>query len=150
MPMHAQTAAGTSPADLLRMIEDLKARQAQLEAVLKAAEAKLEKLQTSTPAPASGWAAAPTGPAAARPPSPPATAAVNTPNVRIDTGAGGGRVGGQGAGWGHVGGSWAAPLTERWGFQADALIGGTNKGTGLMGVGGHLFWRDPRQGAVGA
>lgn len=50
---------------------------------------------------------------------------------------------------GAVAGSIAIPLDESFGLQLDAL-GGTTDGNGLVGYGGHLFWRHPEQGLIGA
>tara|TARA_R110000824_G_scaffold390760_5_gene587631 strand:- start:4177 stop:5022 length:846 start_codon:yes stop_codon:yes gene_type:complete len=45
-------------------------------------------------------------------------------------------------------GSLTAPISHRFGFQADAVIG-TREGNSLGGIGGHLFWRDPAKGLIG-
>ena len=54
-----------------------------------------------------------------------------------------------GDGTGAIAGSVALPLFESFGLQLDAL-GGTTDSNGLVGYGGHLFWRDPAQGLIGA
>jgi len=46
-------------------------------------------------------------------------------------------------------GSFAVPLAEQWGAQVDGLVG-TAAGGAYYGVGGHLFWRDPSKGLLGA
>lgn len=51
-------------------------------------------------------------------------------------------------GYGFVDGSVATPLGERMGFQADA-IGGLTADGGIAGTAAHLFWRDPKKGAIG-
>jgi hypothetical protein len=48
--------------------------------------------------------------------------------------------------WGGVGVKAAIPLGNLFGFQADAAVGTY----GYYGFGGHLFWRDPSMGLVGA
>lgn len=45
-------------------------------------------------------------------------------------------------------GSLAVPLGQRWGAQIDGMLG-TAAGA-FYGVGGHLFWRDPSKGLIGA
>jgi hypothetical protein len=45
-------------------------------------------------------------------------------------------------------GSATAPLSQEFGFQADAALG-THDGSAVTGIGGHLFWRDPSTGLVG-
>ncbi len=54
--------------------------------------------------------------------------------------------GGESSPWGGVGIKGAVPLGEHFGAQGDAALG-TN---GYYGVGGHLFWRDPSYGLLGA
>ena len=49
---------------------------------------------------------------------------------------------------GMLAGSVTVPLSHSFGFQADAA-GGSVDGNAVMGVGGHLFWRDPSKALVG-
>jgi hypothetical protein len=46
-------------------------------------------------------------------------------------------------------GSYAVPLSGPWGAQLDGMLGTAGGGT-FYGVGGHLFWRDPSKGLIGA
>ena len=46
-------------------------------------------------------------------------------------------------------GSFAVPLSARWGGQIDDMLGSAG-GTGFYGIGGHLFTRDPAKGLLGA
>ncbi len=46
-------------------------------------------------------------------------------------------------------GSIAFPLSGPWGGQVDGMLGTAGGGT-FYGVGGHLFWRDPAKGLIGA
>ena len=46
-------------------------------------------------------------------------------------------------------GSLAFPLSDHWGGQVDGLLGSAGSGV-FYGVGGHLFWRDPAKGLIGA
>jgi hypothetical protein len=48
-----------------------------------------------------------------------------------------------------VDGSLAIPLSERWGAQIDGMVGSAGSAA-FYGVGGHVFWRDPSQGLIGA
>ncbi|WP_293328548.1 hypothetical protein [Parvibaculum sp.] len=51
--------------------------------------------------------------------------------------------------WGEtLDGSVTAPLTHDFGFQTDALLG-SRQGSNLLGVGEHIFMRDPSTGLVG-
>lgn len=50
---------------------------------------------------------------------------------------------------GAVGGSYITPLSTSLGLQIDA-IGGAARSNGLVGGAGHLFWRDPQNGSLGA
>ena len=45
-------------------------------------------------------------------------------------------------------GSLAVPLSQQWGAQIDGMFG--TAGGAFYGVGGHVFWRDPSQGLIGA
>ena len=47
---------------------------------------------------------------------------------------------------GAVGGKFAVPLGTSFGLQVDAAVGTLQ----YWGIGGHLFWRDPSEGLVGA
>lgn len=135
--IYAQGTTNASTQDLVRMIEDLRARQLQLESALKDSLVKVETQHARALFEESHVIA------------PESLSAVSAPNFRMEAAAGGGKNGGQGTGWGQAGLSLATPLSESTGFQVDVLAGGTNKGNGLVGVGGHLFWRDPKQGAIG-
>lgn len=53
---------------------------------------------------------------------------------------------GQPSPWGGAGLKGTIPLGESFGFQADAAIGTF----GYWGLGGHVFWRDPEHGLIGA
>jgi hypothetical protein len=46
-------------------------------------------------------------------------------------------------------GALSAPLGQNFGAQLDA-IGGGGEATGFIGGAGHLFWRDPSKGLIGA
>ncbi len=46
-------------------------------------------------------------------------------------------------------GSFSLPLAQQWGAQVDALFGSAAGGS-YYGIGGHLFWRDPAKGLLGA
>lgn len=48
-----------------------------------------------------------------------------------------------------VNGSLALPLHDQYGAQVDGLLGTAHGGL-FYGVGGHLFWRDPAVGLLGA
>lgn len=50
---------------------------------------------------------------------------------------------------GVLAGSLTVPLSHSFGFQADAAAGSAD-GNAIVGVGGHLFWRDPSSALVGA
>ncbi|MCG8324933.1 MAG: hypothetical protein MI673_05405 [Thiotrichales bacterium] len=71
--------------------------------------------------------------------------AVSAPNSKIA--AGGGTS--EGDGTGQFLGSFTTPVGHSYGFQLDAL-GGKIGGESRWGVGGHLFWRDPDRGLLGA
>jgi hypothetical protein len=47
-------------------------------------------------------------------------------------------------------GSFSVPLAQQWGFQADGALASDKKGVATYGGGGHLFWRDPSIGLLGA
>jgi hypothetical protein len=46
-------------------------------------------------------------------------------------------------------GSLSVPVARQWGLQLDGGVG-SDKGTGAYGGAGHLFWRDPSIGLLGA
>jgi hypothetical protein len=46
-------------------------------------------------------------------------------------------------------GSLSVPLAQQWGLQIDGGVG-SDKGIGAYGGAGHLFWRDPSIGLLGA
>jgi hypothetical protein len=46
-------------------------------------------------------------------------------------------------------GSLSVPLAQQWGLQLDGGVG-SDKGIGAYGGAGHLFWRDPSIGLLGA
>jgi hypothetical protein len=46
-------------------------------------------------------------------------------------------------------GSLSVPLAQQWGLQIDGGVG-SDKGIGTHGGAGHLFWRDPSVGLLGA
>jgi hypothetical protein len=46
-------------------------------------------------------------------------------------------------------GSLSIPLAQQWGLQIDGGVG-SDKGIGAYGGAGHLFWRDPSTGLLGA
>lgn len=50
---------------------------------------------------------------------------------------------------GTVGGSYVTPLSSSLGLQIDA-IGGAARSNGLLGGAGHIFWREPQSGSLGA
>ena len=54
-----------------------------------------------------------------------------------------------GKGLGGAMGSFTMPLAPQYGLQIDG-IGGTWGGDAFYGTGGHLFWRDPSRGMLGA
>jgi hypothetical protein len=47
-------------------------------------------------------------------------------------------------------GSLSVPLTQQWGFQADGGLVNDKQGVASYGGAGHLFWRDPSIGLLGA
>jgi hypothetical protein len=71
--------------------------------------------------------------------------AVSAPNGKIGL-FGGSIVGVHGAG---LVGALSIPVGPGWGAQVDGLAG-TAGGNTFWGLGGHLFWRDPRVGLLGA
>lgn len=75
---------------------------------------------------------------------PVALPAVSAPNAKIDVF--GGSIDRE-HGWG-LDGSISLPLHQQWGLQVDGL-GGSAGGQTFWGVGGHLFWRDPRTALFG-
>jgi hypothetical protein len=70
--------------------------------------------------------------------------AVSQTNGKI--GAFGGSIDGD-TGYGLLG-AISIPLQQQWGAQVDGMFG-TAGSAPFWGLGGHLFWRDPRQGLVG-
>jgi hypothetical protein len=48
-----------------------------------------------------------------------------------------------------VTGAFSLPLSHDWGLQIDGMVGGADSAL-FYGVGGHLFWRDPSRGLIGA
>jgi hypothetical protein len=72
--------------------------------------------------------------------------AVDGINGKID-GFGGGAS--HGTGFYGTSGSLTIPLAYRWGLQLDGSAG-NNAGIGSEGGAGHLFWRDPSIGLLGA
>ena len=53
---------------------------------------------------------------------------------------------GQPSPWGAVGLKGAVPIASAFGLQGDVAVGSF----GYYGLGGHLFWRDPAEGLIGA
>jgi hypothetical protein len=47
-------------------------------------------------------------------------------------------------------GSFSVPLAQQWGFQADGGLVSNKNGIATYGGAGHLFWRDPSIGLLGA
>ena len=72
--------------------------------------------------------------------------AVDGINGKLDAYGGGA---GHSNGFSGTSGSLSVPLAHQWGLQLDAGVGG-NKGIASEGGGGHLFWRDPSIGLIGA
>jgi hypothetical protein len=72
--------------------------------------------------------------------------AVDGINAKIDGYGGGGN---HSNGFYGSGGSVSVPLAQQWGLQLDG-DGGSEKGIGAYGGAGHLFWRDPSIGLLGA
>lgn len=70
--------------------------------------------------------------------------AVSWPNARVSAAVGVT----DGDGTGLVSGSATVPLGYKYGAQADGLLGMLGD-DGVVGVGGHLFWRDPDRGLLG-
>jgi hypothetical protein len=73
--------------------------------------------------------------------------AVDGINAKID-GYGGGAN--HSNGFYGTNGSLSVPLAQRWGFQADGGLVNDKQGVGAYGGAGHLFWRDPSIGLLGA
>jgi hypothetical protein len=162
----SQASAQSAPsnAELYQMLMSLKAEQEKLRAEnantkaeaqqtraelaetrkkLQAAEAALRAKKEGPPLPAiqeqpvSFTKAPPTNPAWPLP-------AVSAVNLKVESAGG----------WtdpndsGYTAGAITVPLGERFGFQADSLVG--IKDTDLfVGAAGHLFWRDPQVGLLG-
>jgi hypothetical protein len=65
------------------------------------------------------------------------------------------KINGFGGGGNHTNGfygtsgSLSVPLAQQWGLQIDGGVG-SDKGIGAYGGAGHLFWRDPSIGLLGA
>lgn len=74
--------------------------------------------------------------------------AVDGVNAKIEIG-GGGWFGDRSHGFYGGGGSLAIPLAHQWGAQLDAGIGSDGDLLNVSGA-GHLFWRDPSIGLIGA
>jgi hypothetical protein len=72
--------------------------------------------------------------------------AVDGINAKIDGYGGGGN---HSNGFYGSGASVSVPLAQQWGLQLDG-DGGSEKGIGAYGGVGHLFWRDPSIGLLGA
>jgi len=72
--------------------------------------------------------------------------AVDGINAKIDGFGGGGN---HTNGFYGTSGSLSVPLAQQWGLQIDGGVG-SDKGTGAYGGAGHLFWRDPSIGLLGA
>ena len=66
-----------------------------------------------------------------------------------------GKIDGYGGGANHTNGfyggtgSLSVPLAQQWGAQFDGGVG-SDEGIGWLGGAGHLFWRDPSIGLLGA
>jgi hypothetical protein len=66
-----------------------------------------------------------------------------------------GKIAGFGGGADHTNGfygttgSLAVPIAQQWGAQIDGVVGSA-KGIGAFSGAGHLFWRDPSMGLLGA
>ncbi len=66
-----------------------------------------------------------------------------------------GKIAGFGGGADHTNGfygttgSLSVPLAQQWGLQLDGGVG-SDKGIGAFGGAGHLFWRNPSTGLLGA
>jgi len=73
------------------------------------------------------------------------SAAVSAPTVTVE--ASGGAVGGAPSGF--AGATATLPLGDRFGIQIDGALGQSGE-RGQGGAGGHLFWRDPELGLIGA
>lgn len=71
--------------------------------------------------------------------------AVSAPGLRLDLGTGYNSS----SMLGTVGGSYVIPLSTSLGAQVDA-IGGAARSNAMIGAAGHLFWRDPQSGSLGA
>jgi len=72
--------------------------------------------------------------------------AVDGINAKIDGFGGGGN---HTNGFDGTSGSLSVPLAQQWGLQIDGGVG-SDKGIGAYGGAGHLFWRDPSSGLLGA
>jgi hypothetical protein len=72
--------------------------------------------------------------------------AVDGINAKID-GYGGGANGSNG--FYGTSGSLSVPLGQQWGLQLDGDVG-SDRGIGYYSGAGHLFWRDPSIGLLGA
>lgn len=68
-------------------------------------------------------------------------------SLNAKAGGFGGAIADEGAGGGYL--SLAVPLGHRFGLQVDGLAGGGG-GNPFYGGGGHLFWRNPAIGLLGA
>jgi len=93
-----------------------------------------------------GYARSPRSDAAAVRWLPQPLPAVDGINAKID-GFGGGAN--HSNGFYGTTGSLSVPLAQQWGLQIDGGVG-SDKGIGAYGGAGHLFWRDPSIGLLGA
>jgi hypothetical protein len=103
--------------------------------------------QTEWPdVPALGYARSPRSDAAAMRWLPQPLPAVDGINAKID---GFGGAANHSNGFYGTTGSLSVPLAQQWGLQIDGGVG-SDKGVGAYGGSGHVFWRDPSIGLVGA
>ena len=75
--------------------------------------------------------------------------AVDGLNAKLDAVGGAWWDSNRSSGFYGASGSFSLPLAHRWGAQLDAAVGSDN-GVADIGGAGHLFWRDPAVGLLGA